>query len=154
MKFEKKSLIFDYVITYQTRQLRTDWQEGILLMEDFTLTKNIYQNGPIFFSVESELNERHFGRFTYYLPINEEVILGENPHYGFLKQFRLKDALVLRQADQEVDFHVAYEKLKQYAKEQKISLENKFYCVLLNVYGDYIIDLYVPVIKAGEQHDF
>jgi len=52
MKFEKKSLIFDYVITYQTRQLRTDWHEGILLMEDFTLTKNIYQNGPIF----SQLN--------------------------------------------------------------------------------------------------
>lgn len=63
----------------------------------------------------------------------------------------IEEALVLRQVDQEVDFHVAYRKVKDHAHHHNISLENTFYCVLLEVYDEYIIDLYVPVKKRGDQ---
>ncbi|MEI3613010.1 DUF5085 family protein [Pseudogracilibacillus sp. SO30301A] len=151
MKFEIRSLSFDNLLIYETRQLREDWQEGILLMEDFTLIKDIYQNGPIFFSVTPEENEDKFGRFTYYLPINEKVKVEEDPNFSFLDKLFIEEALGLRQADQEVDFHAAYKKIKDYAHHHNISLENTFYCVLLEIYGEYIIDLFVPVKKRGDQ---
>lgn len=150
MNFEIRSLIFDNLLLYETRQLRAEWQEGIFRMEDFTLTKDIYQNGPILFSVAPEKNEKKFGNFTYYLPINEEVELEEHPNFRFLNQLKIDKAIVLRQADQQIDFHAAYKKVQEYAKKKKITITDTFYCVLLEVYGEYIIDLYVPIEKRGE----
>src|SRR5699024_10641379 len=54
MHFEIRSLVFDNLLTYETKQLRTDWQEGIFVMEDFTLAEGVYKNGPIFFSLAPE----------------------------------------------------------------------------------------------------
>ena len=152
MNYEIRSLVFDHVLTYQIRQLRTDWQEGILLTEDFTLIKDIYQNGPVFFSVEPEMDEKEFSNFTYYLPINEIVMVEDDPHFDYLPQLHLEEALVLRQADHTINFRNAYEKVKQHAKDNGIELEEAFYCVLLEVYGEYIIDLYVP-IKNRSDHE-
>lgn len=151
MKYEIRSLTFDHVLTYQTRQLRTEWQEGILLMEDFTLIKDIYQNGPVFFSVEPGEDEGGYGNFTYYLPINEAIEVEEDPHFAYLPQLHIEEALTLRQADQTIDFHAAYEKVQQHAKDIGIALDETFYCVLLEVYGEYIIDLYVPLKNRGER---
>lgn len=67
-------------------------------MEDFTLIKDIYQNGPIFFSVAPEENEDKFGNFTYYLPINERAKLEEDSNFSFLDKLYIEEALVLRQA--------------------------------------------------------
>ncbi len=145
MKFEIRSLNFDKLLVYETKQLRTGWQEGIFLMEDFTLTTDIYKNGPVFFSVQSEENEDKFGHFTYYLPINETVSLDDVTHFRFIENLCIDEALVLRQADQEANFHAAYQKVKDYGKEKGMELEDKFYCVLIEVYGDIIIDIYVPI---------
>lgn len=149
MHIEKRSLLFDHLLVYETKQLRTDWQEGILILEDVTLALDIYKNGPIFFSVEEVDNEDEFGAFTYYLPLNEEITLEDETHFRYANNINVKNAIVLRQADQEADFHSAYRKVKEYAAQNDIAIEDKFYVVLIEVYGDIIIDLYVP-IKSGE----
>lgn len=152
MHFEKRSLQFENVLTYEVRQLRTEWQEGIMILEDFTLPNEIYQNGPVFFSVAPEEGEKKYGSFTYYLPINEEVEVAEDPNFGFEHHFKMGEAIALRQADQEVNFHKAYDKVKQYAKENNIPIMDTYYVLLLEVYGEYIIDLYVPLKKRGDLH--
>ncbi|RKJ68625.1 biotin carboxylase, partial [Butyricicoccus sp. 1XD8-22] len=45
----------------------------------------------------------------------------------------------------EVDFNAAYNKIQTYAKAQNLPTEDSFICVLLEVYGEYMIDLYVPL---------
>ena len=52
---------------------------------------------------------------------------------------------MLRQADQETDINEAEKKLRQYALKQNIVLDDTVFCVLLDVYGEYIIDLYIPI---------
>ncbi|WP_054950397.1 DUF5085 family protein [Numidum massiliense] len=151
MKIEQRPLIFDNVIVYETRQLKKDWQEGIFILEDFPLTRDIYQNGPVFFSVSPEDGKAEFVHFTYYLPINVPISLSDETHFRFEEQFRIDDALVLRQADEAVDFYDAYDRVKQYASEQQIELEDTYYCVLLKVFDDIIIDLYVPIRERGDQ---
>ncbi|MFA8440154.1 hypothetical protein [Pueribacillus sp. YX66] len=145
MGIELRSLQFDNLLVHETKQLRENWQEGIFIMEDFTLNEDVYQNGPIFFSVAPELNEPKFGHFTYYLPINTTVGLSDETYFYFLDRFDIEKAFALRQADQEADFYAAHKKIKDYANDQQVELEEMFYCFLLEVYGEIIIDLYVPL---------
>lgn len=149
MNVSKRSLIFDHVITYETFQQKADWQEGISQLEDFPLNYEIYQNGPIFFSFQPEAQHSDKGTFTYYMPINEAVGITDGPDYGYLERFQVEDALVLRQADEEADFQAALQKVQAYAAEQQLQLEDTFYCVVLFVYGEPIIDLYVPLKERG-----
>ncbi|GAE94515.1 hypothetical protein JCM21714_3677 [Gracilibacillus boraciitolerans JCM 21714] len=150
MKIENRSLIFENVITYQTTQLRKDWQEGFYKMEEIMLAEGIYQSGPTFFSVEPERGEAKYGDFTYYLPINNPVQFTEESEFGFKERFHISEAFVLRQADEAKDFHVALEKIQQHAEEKDIAIEDTFYCVLLEVFDDYMINLYVPLKTEGE----
>ncbi|ALF10463.1 hypothetical protein [Parageobacillus thermoglucosidasius] len=150
MGIEVRSLIFDNLLIYETRQRKQNWLETYFWMEDFTLTHGIYKNGPVFFSVSEESSDDASAHFTYYLPINEPVQLTDETHFRFQRKLHIKKALVLRQADEELDFQTAYKKLKDYAVNHQILLENTYYCVLLEVYDDYLIDLYVPIKKMEE----
>lgn len=142
---EIRSLQFDHLITFQMRDVKENWLEGVKVIEDFPLNHEIYKNGPVFFSFEADSTGNE-GLFTYYLPINEAVEFDEDvTDFAYLNQFRLDRALLLRQAQEEVDFSAAYEKIQDYAKGQNLPTEDSFICVLLEVYGEYMIDLYVPL---------
>jgi len=150
MQIETRTLQFDHLLVHETKQLKTDWQSGVFMMEEVPLALDIYKNGPIFFSVRPEENEKNFGHFTYYLPLNEAVTLEDETYFKYQETFQVEKALVLRQADQAVNFQAAHEKIKKYAIEQGIKLEETFYCVLIEVYDDVIIDLYVPIKKRSD----
>ncbi|WP_409295958.1 hypothetical protein V1498_20675 [Peribacillus sp. SCS-26] len=149
MKIERKSLVFDNLLTYRTRQAKADWQDGVFFMEDAPLTTEIYKAGPVFFSCSTEDSADSTGDFTYYLPINAEVEMNDQSPVEFLETFMVEDALVLRQADAAADFYAAYQRVRDYAAEEGIALMDHYYCVLLDVYGEYIIDLYVPIKEPG-----
>ncbi|WP_147536195.1 hypothetical protein [Bacillus marasmi] len=150
MGIENRSLIFDNLLVYETSQLKADWQEPYFMMEDFILAEEIYKNGPVFFSVAPVENEEKFGHFTYFLPINAPVLLEDNQDFYFQSKLGIEEALCLRQADQELDFYAAYQKVKEYAVAHSIEIAETFYCVLLDVYGEMIIDLYVPIKEWRE----
>ncbi|WP_416151671.1 hypothetical protein ACM26V_12140 [Salipaludibacillus sp. HK11] len=150
MKMETRGIQFDHLLVYKTTQLRENWQDGVFLIEDLILAEGIYQNGPVFFSVVPSKGEEKYGDFTYYLPINGAVRLEDEPDFHFERNFYVEEALVMRQADQALDFYAAIDQLKDYANEQNITIDDIFYCVLLEVYGDIIIDLYIPIRNRGD----
>lgn len=150
MGIEKRSLIFNNVLTYKTEQKKENWQEAIFMLEEFTLNKDVYKNGPVFFSFVQNLGDETSGKFTYYLPINSPVILVDESDFTFHENLTIGSALALRQADEKMDFAAAYEEVKAYAITQQIELDTTYYCVLLDVYGDIIIDLYVPIKGQGD----
>lgn len=149
MVIETRALAFDNLLIYKKRQLRSEWQEGIAIMEDFILTEGFYKNGPVFFSVEPVENEPSFGLFTYYLPINESVRLSDETVFQFQRKLHIPEALVLRQANEAADFYEAHEHIKQFAAQNDFEIDDTFYCVLLEVFDDFIIDLYVPIKSVG-----
>ena len=151
MAIEISSLIFDNVITYETEQKKENWQEAIFMLEDFALNKDVYKNGPILFSFEQNIDDVTSGHFTYFMPISGPVGLEEGIGFSFRDQLFIPNALELRQANQEIDFNAAYEKVQSYAAEHTIELDDKYYCVLLEVYGVYMIDLYVPIKAKVDQ---
>lgn len=145
MKIEIRPLAFDHLITLETKRLKSEWQEPYYEMEEFILNEELYKNGPVFFSFNKDGEAEGQGLFTFYLPISGPAELKEESEFGYLGQFRLEQALVLRQADQETDINEAEKKLRQYALKQNIVLDDTVFCVLLDVYGEYIIDLYIPI---------
>ncbi|WP_213422110.1 DUF5085 family protein [Bhargavaea massiliensis] len=144
MAMERRPLVFDRVLTYQTEQRKADWQEPISALETLLLDKGVYQNGPIFFTFQGEEGAES-GTFTYYLPVSEQMTIEEDNGFGYMERFHSGDALVMRQAEQEADFDAAFAKVQAYAEQEGIVLGNTYYCVLIDVYGDIIIDLAVPV---------
>ncbi|SEO94651.1 hypothetical protein SAMN04488134_12012 [Amphibacillus marinus] len=149
MKIERRGMQFDHLLSYQTVLTRDKWQEGIFIMEELAVGEGIYQNGPFFFSVKNNEDESNNGTFTYFMPINGPVAIEENSDFCFRERFALEDALVMRQADQLLDFYEAETKLRTYAAEQNISLEATTYVVLLEVYNEIMIDLYIPIQNQG-----
>jgi len=145
------SLVLDNVLTYEVEQKKDDWQNGVYEMENFTLNKDVYKNGPVIFSCKQHTTDKNAGLFTYYLPISSSVVLSDESVFTFKETFVLEKALLLRQADQEIDFYAAYEKVISYANSNKIEVEDTYYCVLLEVYGEYMIDLYVPLKEQGDE---
>ncbi len=145
MNVEMRTLMFDHLLVYETTQAKEDWLDGFGMMENFILTEEIYKNGPVFFSVAANQEQVGKDHFTYYLPINEAVRLSDETDFRYLDHFKIDNALVLRQANEEADFSTAYQNLKAYAAEHKIEIEDTYYCVMLEVYGEYIIELFVPI---------
>lgn len=151
MGIEICSLVFDNVLSYEVIQKKEDWQDGISIMENSIVKEDLYKNGPLFFSFSPISNEEVTGKFTYYLPINSPIHLSEESNFSFKDTLMLERALLMRQLEQDIDFYSAYEILKTYANAHEIELDKTYYCVLLEVYGDYIFDLYVPIKDLGDE---
>ncbi|MBM7541139.1 hypothetical protein [Amphibacillus cookii] len=149
MKIERRGMQFDHLLSYQAVLSRDRWQEGIFIMEDLAVGEGIYQNGPFFFSATNNEGESSSRSFTYYMPIIGPISIEENDEFHFRDKFVIEDALVMRQADQLLDFYEAETKLRKYASEQDISLEARTYVVLLEVYNEIMIDLYIPIQEWG-----
>ncbi|NYF23599.1 hypothetical protein [Sporosarcina sp. JAI121] len=145
MEIDIRSLQFDNCLRYETRQKKEDWLIPFNKLEDFIVSQDIYKDGPIFFSVNSNQEDD----YTYYLPINAPVQLPEETEFSFQDSFKLEKALFLRQAVGVMDVNVAVQKLKDYAEFNEIELEDTYFFVVHELYNDYIIDLFCPILEAG-----
>lgn len=145
MAIERRPLVFDHVLTYQTEQRKADWQDPLGMLESFVLDKGVYKNGPAFFTFVPGSEDKSSGTFTYYQPINGPLDTGGDNGFGYEARFHSGDALVMRQAEQEADFDAAYVKVQDVAAQEGLVLGETYYCVLLDVYGDIMIDLVVPL---------
>ena len=107
MDIRRASLYFDHLMTYSIEGRKEDWQKGFAILEELELEQRVYKSGPVFFTFTS-LGGGETGQFTYYLPINEEVEMAGDSDIQYQKKVDVKDALLLRQADQYQDFNQAY----------------------------------------------
>ncbi|PLR95919.1 hypothetical protein [Bacillus sp. T33-2] len=147
---EVRSLQFDCLFVYRRHGLKEKWQEGLYYLEDLELNQEVYKNGPVFFSFKSDQNDPERGEFTYYLPINGPVVVKEDADFEYVDSLHIEKALVLRQADQEANFTAAHEKMRIFASKEGIPLDQTYYCVMLDVYGEIIIDLYIPMLERRD----
>ena len=129
MSIEVRTLKFDHLIVHETTERKTDWQEAFFSMENFTLNEEIYKNGPVFFSVTPDEKMRKSVISHIICRSMRQVRLAEQTDFHYLDRFQIEKALVLRQADEELDFEVAYAKMQTYAADNGIELENTYFCV-------------------------
>ena len=79
------------------------------------------------------------------MPVNTEVEFKEHTDFSFINRFRVDDGIYYRNGEEdfsEIPIHNIMEKV---ASDLKVQLSDTYYCIILNVYGGKLYDIYVPL---------
>ncbi|MBP1044993.1 hypothetical protein I6N96_01785 [Enterococcus sp. BWM-S5] len=152
MKVERLPFIMKNLIRYKTVMKFDEWDKGFDVLRGIEFKEGVYKNGPLFFSMVDEENEPKYKTFEFFMPISYPVDGEQNEFLDFVDEIEISDTLMMRQADNEADFSSVRNKLEKIAEEHKYQLSNKSFCVCTDIYGEIIIDVYIP-IESGEKND-
>lgn len=102
------------------------------------IKQDFYPTGPTIYTHEK--NEGYRVGVT----VNAGVILEEENVLSFQEKIELPKCIYVRVVDEDMD--KVYKKMYEYAKENNLEvIDNIFYHVLLDVYGEVITDVYLQV---------
>ncbi len=149
MKIKRCPIIFQNVISTSTRCKTNEWHITAREFRNAIIKNGLYSTGPIIYKIshfDESLNEADY---TFYIPINTPLEMEDNDKYCFYELWKFDDGLAFRHADLDDDLEVSYELLQAAAKANKFELEESFYHIYLDVYGEGIIDIYAPIVKEG-----
>lgn len=149
MKIKRCPIIFHNVISHTTVCRVDEWHLAARNFRNAIIQNGLYSTGPIIYKV-SHLNEETLeAEYTFYVPMNAPVDMVENEYYSFQETLSFEDGLLLRHADLDDNIGESYEIIKECAKENSYKLDDSFYNIYLDVYGDGIIDIFAPIVKGA-----
>ncbi|KAA0548509.1 DUF5085 domain-containing protein [Bacillus sp. BGMRC 2118] len=149
MKIKRCPIIFHNVISHKAVCRVDEWHLTARRLRNAIIQNGLYATGPIIYKV-SNLNEETLeAEYTFYVPMNAPVEMKENELYTFEKTLQFEDGLLFRHADLDDDLGESYALLRDCAKEMDYTLENSFYNIYLDVYGDGVIDIFAPITKGA-----
>ncbi|MBC1710555.1 DUF5085 family protein [Listeria welshimeri] len=144
MKVEQSGFQFDYCLTYKRTEKTENWFLPFEDLEKIAIINDIYQTGPIFFSIKEVPGENQYREFKYYLPINEQVEIETDQDLFGCESIKVEFALKTRNIAN-VNLQCMQEEIIKYAKENQFEIESELYCIFLDVYNDVIFDFYAPL---------
>lgn len=137
--------MFNNVISAKMKAKPEEWYEGAQGMRNAIVRNGLYGTGPVMFQVGEQDGQSGKAEYTFYIPVNEPVVMKENEQYHFTETWIVKDALVLRHADLDEPIERSYQLLRACAEANQLTLEEPFYNIYLDVFGDGIIDICAPI---------
>lgn len=146
MKINRQPFHMEHLVTYKDTCKSEDWEEGILNLESIILDEDLYQTAPMFFTISDQIGEPEYKTFEYFMPISWKAEFQSNL-VNYLEVYELSDTLVIRQADQMDSLDDALNQLKTYAKDNNLILGENKVCLCTELYGEYIIDLFIEIEK-------
>lgn len=149
MNIKRVPLVFHNVLSAKTRCHINDWYNGARDLRNMVIKNGLYATGPVIYQVreiDANLDEMEY---TFYLPVNAPLELVENDTYSFSEVWSFEDGFVLRHADLDDEIDESYEILRECAKEFQIELQEPFFNIYLDVYGEGIIDIFAPIVKEN-----
>ena len=111
------------------------------------VNSDIYYTSPVIFKTEEVENEPAFGKYTYYIGLNEMVEVEEGAPFKQLDFLELTPAIYVRCAEIE-ELEEAYELLKSHAEQHGLELEDSFYHVCFDAFDSVMMDIYA-IVKEG-----
>lgn len=149
MRIKRCPVEFNNVISTKARCRFNEWPMVAKELRNAVILNGLYGTGPIIYQVKGIEESRGEAEYTFYLPVNEQIDMPENDKYTFYERWRLEDGLTFRHADLDEDIEVAYDFLRMAAKDNQLELEEPYYHIYLDVYGEGIIDIYAPIVKEA-----
>ncbi|WP_243291285.1 DUF5085 domain-containing protein [Bacillus sp. FJAT-47783] len=149
MKIKRCPIVFHNVISTTARCKTDEWYITARDFRNAIIKNGLYSTGPVMYKVTNFDKSANEADYSFYLPINMPLQMDENDQYSFDEIWKFDDGLTLRHADLDDDIEDSYELLRASAKAYKFELEEPFYNIYLDVYGDGIIDIYAPIVKEG-----
>ncbi|MFA9559947.1 DUF5085 family protein [Evansella sp. AB-rgal1] len=113
------------------------------------IKNGLYATGPVVYKMSNYDERTNEADFFFYIPVNHPVELKENEQFAFMGLWEFTDTLLVRHADLDEDLDESYNILLECADAYHLTLIDSFYHVYLDVYGDGVIDVFVPVEEGG-----
>ena len=149
MKIKRCPVIFNNVISTEVKCKPEEWYHAALDLRNAVIKNGLYGTGPIIYQVGQYDERKDEAEFRFYLPVNAPISMPENDKYHFDEEFLLTDGLVIRHADLDDDLEESYELLEACAGENGFVLQEPYYHIYLDVFGDGIIDIFAPIIEES-----
>ena len=111
------------------------------------LYQGVFTTGPIL--VEGKWGK---GYQKLMIPVNTEIEFKEHTGFSFLEKLRLDDGIYYRNGEEDFSELPVRSIMDKIANDLNVHLSDTYYCIILNVYGGKLYDIYVPV-KSEEQND-
>ncbi len=150
MKVQHKALSLLNLISITQIVKKEDWLLPAIALRNQVVRNGIYAVGPVLYKYSQLENEPEYGEYTYCIPVNGRVDLGESSAYEYYDALIIKSALCVRFTDEDGDIEEAYNLIREVAEQHHMKLDSSFYHVCLDVYGDTWLDIYAPIIEVGE----
>ncbi|MEK4061907.1 MULTISPECIES: DUF5085 family protein [Paenibacillus] len=149
MKIKRAPIIFHNVISCTKTCKIEEWHQLARELRNSVVSSGLYGTGPIIYRVSNLNLDVGEADYSFYIPVNAPVEMEGNEDYHFTETLNFTDGLLLRHADLDEDIEESYAVLRSCAESYQLTLEEPFYNIYLDVYGDGIIDIFAPVIKEG-----
>ncbi|XID94303.1 DUF5085 family protein [Paenibacillaceae bacterium WGS1546] len=146
MKIKRSSLMFNNVIQLTTPCKLNEWDWAAREFRNVIIKNNLYATGPTIYQVADLNLETNEAVFTFCMPVNEPLQMPNNDKFGFEEVWHIPDGLLMRHADLDDDLEQSYEIVRACAEANDIRLQEPFYNIYLDVYGDGVIDIYAPIL--------
>lgn len=150
MKIQHKALSLLNLVSIKQVVKKEDWLLPAIALRNQVVHNGIYPIGPVLYTYKPLEDKPDYGEYTYSVPVNTRVELGGKSPYEYIDAFLIDSALSVRFTDDDGDIEEAYRFIKEYAAEHHITLDDSFYHVCLDVYGDMWLDIYAPIVEVGE----
>lgn len=147
MIVKEESLVIRNVICVEEVIPHEEWFLPALSLRRNLVNEDIYYTSPVIFKAEEMKDEPSFGKYTYYIGLNEEVEVEEGLDFKQLEFLEINPAIYVRCAELE-ELEEAHSLLKEYGEKNGLQLEESFYHVCFDAFDSVIMDIYA-VVKEG-----
>lgn len=153
MKIKKSHVIFNNVLSVQTKCKKDEWSYDVQDLRNAVIKSGLYGTGPIIYKILNYDKETDETEYTFYLPISAPIELKNEDKFKFYEKLDINEALLLQHVEADDEMEEANVILKQYAEANGLVLEEPFYNIYIDVYGDGLIDVCAPIIKKVNNND-
>ncbi|MGL5152202.1 MAG: hypothetical protein ACRC7N_16730 [Clostridium sp.] len=147
MKIRMSSLCFHNVAFIRMPSSEKEWKKDILGVKSFFTREMVCPTGPIFFTIDREVNSEGKRMYTFYAPLSVKLDFEGDENNGFIEEFNIKKAVCTRQYDFDIKRDYYYSAIMASSLENKLKPSEKFYHVYLENYGVEALDIYSQVFK-------
>ncbi|WP_251551957.1 DUF5085 domain-containing protein [Neobacillus muris] len=147
MKIKRSPIRFNNVISYTAICKITEWHQAATELRNSVIENGLYGTGPVIFQVSSLDETAQEAQYTFHIPVNAPVKMAADSPFQFTESLAFDDGLLIRHADLDESIDDSYALLYACAEANQVKLQEPFFNIYLDVYGDGIIDVYAAIVK-------
>ncbi|WP_195515245.1 DUF5085 domain-containing protein [Paraclostridium bifermentans] len=145
MRIRRASLIFENVLSKNGKCVYKELDKQFIELRDSVIKNDLYQTGAIFYKANINDNIECEIEYEIYIPVNKKLRINNNTDYKFYEKFFIEDGLTLRDEGFEDSINDTKTSLIECAKENGLELENDFFYIYVDIFGENIIDVFAPI---------
>lgn len=148
MKIRRIPIIFDHVLSTQIEGTMLDVHNYINDFRDMLIDLDLYTTSPLIYQKLKENDGK--ATFRLLISVNQPIEFKGESKLSYVTRLSYKDGLHIRHADIDQDLSESYKLLEEVAEANELELVKPYMNIVINVFGDSIVDIYAPIKVVTE----